>query len=405
MGLYRWEGFNTAKKKVSGEMEAGSVREVKKTLRRQGIRVRKIKEPSIGDLDLGKLMVEKGLMSAFSRDELGRFTMQMSTLLNAGVPILETIELLAKQNKNPNMKSILLKIHEEVADGKALAEALEGKQGFDKLYVNLVKAGEAGGILDTILVKLGEHMDKQSKIKKQIKGALSYPIIIAVVGIGVVIGLMVFVVPQFVGMLKDSGQEVPWVTQVVIDTSNFMQNYFLHIIIGLFFSVVSILYYRGTEKGKLNMDKWVMKAPMFGDLVIKGNLAQFTRTLATMLGAGVSILDSLDICIDTLDNSIIARDLTKVKDSVATGKTIVEPLQRIRYFPDLVQQMIKVGEATGNLDNMLVKVADVFEEEVEEVIGGITKMIEPIILVGLGGIIGFVMIAMYLPMFMAGGSA
>ncbi len=405
MGLYKWEGFNVANKKVSGEMEAKDVREVKKTLRRQGIRPRKIQEPTIADLDLGKMMIDMGLTSAFSKDDLGRFTNQMSTLLNAGVPILETLSLLAKQQKNPYMKSILNKIHEEVADGKSLAEALAGKQGFDKLYVNLVKAGEAGGILDTILVKLGEHMDKQTKIKKKIKGALSYPIIIAVVGIGVVIGLMVFVVPQFVGMLTDSGQAVPWVTQVVINTSDFMQAYFLHIIIFLVGSVTSLLYYRSTEKGKIKLDKWVMKAPMFGDLVIKGNLAQFTRTLATMLSAGVSILDSLDICIETLDNSVIAKDLTKVKEAVATGKTIIEPLQRIRYFPDLVSQMIKVGEATGNLDSMLVKVADVFEEEVEEVINGITKMIEPIILVGLGGIIGFVMIAMYLPMFMAGGGA
>jgi type IV pilus assembly protein PilC len=405
MGLYKWEGVNSAKKRISGEMEAKDIREVKKTLRRQGIRPRKIEEPSLADLDLGKLFVNMGLTKAFSHEELSRFTAQMSTLINAGVPLLECIELLAKQNKNPNMKSVLMKIHEEVADGKSFAEALNGKPGFDKLYVNLVKAGETGGILDTVLVKLGEHMDKQTKIKKKIKGALSYPIVIAVVGIGVVIGLMVFVVPQFVGMLTDTGQAVPWVTQVVIDTSDFMQNYFLHVMLTMIFSVIAILYYKGTEIGKQKIDKYIMKAPMFGQLVIKGNLASFTRTLATMLGAGVSILDSLDICIDTLDNSIIARDLSKVKDSVASGKTIIEPLQRISYFPDLVQQMIKVGEATGNLDTMLIKVADVFEEEVEEVIDGITKMIEPLILVGLGGIIGFVMIAMYLPMFMAGGGA
>lgn len=405
MAIYKWTGFTKDGKKTNGEVDADSEREVKKILRRQGIRPRKVIAPSVLELDLGQLLVDKGILKPFNQEELGKFTEQLSTLINAGVPILECLEILYKQQKNAALKKTIRQISDEVGSGKALAEALEGKVGFGKLYVNLVKAGEAAGILDSILTKLGEHMENQRKIKGQVKGALMYPAIVCVVGSGVIMALMILVVPQFVGMLTDSGQAIPFVTQVVINASDFFRNYTLLAMPVVAAAIIFILQYIKTPEGKVHFDIFLMRMPMFGQLVIKSNLASFTRTLSTMLSSGVSIIDSLEICIETLDNSVIAKDLQKVQKAVVEGKQITEPLTRISYFPDLVAQMIKVGEATGNLDAMLMKVSVVFEKELEEVIGGITKMIEPLILVGLGGIIGFVLIAMYLPMFMSAGGA
>jgi len=407
MANYKWVGFTKEGKKTNGEIEADSEKQAKMFLRRQGIKPREIIAPSVFEIDLGRLLVDRGIIKPFKQEELVKFTSQLSTLINAGVPILECMEILYKQQKNPFLKSIIRKISDDVGGGKSLYEALEihSSKGFGKLYVNLVKAGEAGGILDTILDKLGKHMENQERIRGAVKGAMMYPAIVSIIGTGVVIGLMVFVVPQFVGMLTDSGQAIPWVTQVVIDTSEIFQKYTLLMAPVIAALVIFILSYIKTPEGKVIFDRVIMKTPMFGQLVIKSNLASFTRTLSTMLGSGVSIIESLEICIQTLDNTQIAKDIEKVRKAVTEGKSITEPLTRISYFPDLVAQMIKVGESTGNLDAMLLKVSDVFEKELEIIIGTLTKMIEPLILVGLGGVIGFVMIAMYLPMFMSAGGA
>jgi type IV pilus assembly protein PilC len=407
MANYKWIGFTKDGKKTNGEIEADSEKQAKMFLRRQGIKPREVQAPSPFEIDLGRLLVDRGIIKPFKQEELVKFTTQLSTLINAGVPILECMEILSKQQKNPFLKSIIKKISDDVGGGKSLYEALEvhSSKGFGKLYVNLVKAGEAGGILDTILEKLGKHMENQERIRGAVKGAMMYPAIVSVVGTGVVIGLMVFVVPQFVGMLTDSGQAIPWVTQVVIDTSEIFQKYTLLMLPIVMALVIFILSYIKTPEGKVIFDRVVMKTPMFGQLVVKSNLASFTRTLSTMLSSGVSIIESLEICIETLDNTQIAKDIEKVRKAVTEGKSITEPLTRISYFPDLVAQMIKVGESTGNLDSMLLKVSDVFERELEVIIGTLTKMIEPLILVGLGGVIGFVMIAMYLPMFMSAGGA
>lgn len=405
MAKFKYVGFTGDGKKVENTIEADTVRDAKKLLRRQNIRATKVIAPSFFEVDLGEMMVEKGLARPFGRAELMRFTRQLSILINAGVPILECMEILHKQEQNMVLKKVVRNISIQIEEGKSLYESMSNQQGFDKLYCALVKAGEAAGILDSILIKLAEFLEKAEKLKKQVKSALTYPVIVVIVGIIVVFGLMVFVVPQFVDILKESNQEIPWVTQTVIDVSNFFQNYTLLLIASLFAAGMFFANFIKTREGKQAWDRFTMKAPLFGMLVIKGNLGSFTRTLATMLAAGVPIIDSLEICIDTLDNTQIAKDLTKVRKAVVEGKSITEPLSRITYFPPLVTQMIKVGESTGNLDQMLIKVADVFEEEVEELVGNLTKLIEPIILVVLGGIIGFVLIAMYLPIFMSAGGA
>jgi type IV pilus assembly protein PilC len=404
-GKYKYEGVNAEGRKVQGEIDAKDDRHAKRLLRRQGVKVRKLEAPNPFDIDLGMFLVEKGIVKPFGKAEINRFTRQLSILINAGVPIMDCLDILSKQEKNPSMKVTLRSVMEDVGSGKSLFEGLSNQKGFDKLYCSLVKAGEAAGILDTILNKLSEFMDKQEKIKKQIKGALTYPTIVMVVGVGVTWGLMVFVVPQFVGMLKESNQEIPFVTQMVIDISNFMQEYTVIMIPGLFVLLMIFSNYIKTKQGKISWDRFTMKAPVFGDIIIKGNLSSFARTLATMLGAGVALIEALDICIETLDNTQIAKDFKTVKESVVKGKSITEPLGRIKYFPPLVNQMVKVGESTGNLDEMLIKVADVFEEETEDAIKTMTSLIEPAILVGLGGVIGTVLIAMYLPIFMSAGGA
>ncbi len=405
MPKFKYAGFTLDGKKIESEIDASNIQEAKKLLRRQRIRTTKISPPSIFESDLGQWMVEAGLSKPFGRAELTRFTRQLAILINAGVPIMECLEILHKQEQNFTLKNSVKAIQVNVEEGKSLFEALSSQKGFDKLYCSLVKAGEAAGILDGILNKLAEFMEKQEKLKKQVKSALTYPVIVVFVGIIVIFGLMVFVVPQFVGMLKESNQEIPWVTQTVIDVSNFFQHYTLLLIAGIVAFSLLFFNYIKTSAGKQQWDKFTMSAPLFGMLVIKGNLGSFTRTLATMLAAGVPIIDSLQICIDTLDNTQIAKDLTKVRQAVMEGKSITEPLSRIKYFPPLITQMMKVGESTGNLDNMLMKVADVFEQEIEELVQNLTKLIEPIILVVLGGIIGFVLIAMYLPIFMSAGGA
>lgn len=403
MPKYKYSGFTKEGKKVENSVEADTVRDAKKILKRQGIRATKVISPAFFELELGELLQEKGLSKPFGREELMRFTRQLSILINAGVPILECLELLYKQEQNPSLKKVVKSIAMGVEEGKTLFDSMSNQQGFDKLYCALVKAGEAAGILDIILVKLAEFLEKAEKLKKQVKGALTYPVIVVIVGVIVIFGLMTFVVPQFVGMLKDSNQEIPWVTQTVIDISDFFRNYTLVLIAGIFSGTIIFLNAIKTKEGKKQWDQFIMKVPIFGMIIIKGNLGSFTRTLSTMLAAGVPIIDALEICIDTIDNVQMSKDLQKVRNAVIQGKSITQPLSRITYFPPLVVQMIKVGESTGNMDQMLIKVADVFEEEVGELVGNMTKLIEPLILVVLGGIIGFVLIAMYLPIFMSAG--
>ena len=350
-------------------------------------------------------MVDKGIAKPFALADLMRFTRQLAILINAGVPIMECLEILYKQEKNLFFKKTIKNVASQVEGGKSLYDALMFTKVFDKLYCNLIKAGESAGILDGILNKLAEFLEKQDKLRKQVKGALTYPTIVVIIGLLVLWGLMTFIVPQFVGLLTESGQEIPAITQFVIDVSEFFQSYTLLMIPIIVAGLMLFINFIKTKEGKLAWDRFLMKAPLFGELVIKANLGSFTRTLSTMLSAGVPIIDALDICIETLDNQQIAKDFTAVRKAVTEGKSITEPLGRIKYFPELVVQMIKVGESTGNLDSMLLKVANVFEEEVAEVVSNLTKLIEPLILVVLGGMIAVVLIAMYLPIFMAAGGA
>lgn len=405
MGKFTYEALDGKGKKSTGVIEADNEKEARKILRGQGLRVKKIIPPSLLEFDLGQWMIDKGLAASIDQKSLTQFTKQLSTMISAGVPILQSLEILYRSEKNPSLKSAVKKIAAAVGEGKTISEAMSEQKGFDKLYCNLVKAGESGGILDQILNKLATHMEKQEKTKAQIKSAMMYPAIVILVGIVVIWAMMFFVVPQFMGMLKESGQEIPWITQLVVDIADFVGNYSIIMVPAFFVLVAFIVSFVRTPGGKIVFDNLIMKVPVFGGIVIKGNLSSFSNTLATLLGAGVSLMDSLDICVETIDNSVIANDLKDVKKKIMEGKTMTEPLSKIEYFPELVTQMIKVGEQTGQVDQMLARVAVVFEDEVDQLIGTMTKMIEPLIIVGLGGIIAVILVAMYLPIFMQAGGA
>lgn len=405
MAIYKYEAVDANGKKILGQVEASNEKEVRKVLRVQGVRVKKIIPPTIFEFDLGMWMVDKGFASAIGAKELTNFTKQLSTMIGAGVPILQSMEILYRAEKNPSLKLAIKKVAADVGEGKTIAEAMQAQKGFDKLYCNLVKAGEAGGILDQILKKLAVHMEKQQKTKAQIKSAMMYPSIVTLVGIGVIWAMMVFVVPQFVGMLKETGQELPWITQFVIDTSDFFGKYTPVMIPAFFVGIASFMSFIKTPSGKIFWDNLSMRFPLFGNIIIKANLSSFSNTLSTLLGAGVALIDALDICIETLDSTVIANDIKEVKKKVMEGKTLTEPLSKIDYFPELVTQMIRVGEQTGQIDQMLLRVSEVFEDEVDQLVAGMTKMIEPIIIVVLGGIIATILVAMYLPMFMSAGAA
>ena len=401
MAKFKYEGIDATGALVKGDVEAENEKDVRKYLRANNIRAKKISPPSLLEIDLNQWLLERGIGNSVPLKTLSLFTKQLSVMISAGVPILQALDILKKSEKNIALKMAVSKIATDVGEGKTIFESMSKQSIFSKLYCSLVKAGELGGILDDILIKLSIHMEKIEKTKQKIKSALTYPTIVVVVGIVVVWILMVWVVPQFVGMLTESGKEIPAITQFVINVSEFFSSYTIIMIpavIVLFFVFMS---WKKTKEGKKAWDQFVMKVPLFGEIVIKGNLAAFSNTLATLLSSGVTLIDALDVCIETIDNVVVASDISEVRKKVTEGQTLSQPLSKIEYFPELITQMIKVGEQTGQIDTMLAKVATVFEEEVDNLIETMTKMIEPLIIVVLGGIVATILVAMYLPMFMA----
>lgn len=401
MAKFKYEGIDATGTLVKGDVEAENEKDVRKYLRANNIRAKKISPPSILEIDLNQWLLERGIGNNVPLKTLSLFTKQLSVMISAGVPILQALDILKKSEKNIALKLAVSKIATDVGEGKTIFESMSKQSIFSKLYCSLVKAGELGGILDDILIKLSIHMEKIEKTKQKIKSALTYPTIVVVVGVIVVWVLMVWVVPQFTSMLTENGKEIPMITQFVINASEFFASYTIIMIpavIVLFFIFMS---WKKTKEGKKAWDQFVMKVPLFGEIVIKGNLAAFSNTLATLLSSGVTLIDALDVCIETIDNVVIASDISEVRKKVTEGQTLSQPLSKIEYFPELVTQMIKVGEQTGQIDTMLAKVATVFEEEVDNLIDTMTKMIEPLIIVVLGGIVATILVAMYLPMFMA----
>ena len=395
MPIYIWKGINAHGEKRKGQIEALDEAGVRAHLKRL-----RIEETSIKEKPKDLLENVKFLRPKVTGKDLVVFTRQLSTMVDAGLPLVQCLQILAKQQDNPTFKEMLLAIQADVETGTTLADSMrKHPKVFDSLYCNMIEAGELGGILDTILQRLAAFKEKSMALQKRIKGAMTYPAICLAICVLVLAVILIFVVPVFDKMFKDFGAALPAPTQMVVNMSNFVTSYW-YIVIGVGFLVVTVIkkYYK-TEPGRLQIDQMLLWAPVVGDLIRKVAVSKFTRTLSTMLQSGVPILDALDVVARTAGNKVIERAISRVAAAISEGRPIAEPLEESQVFPPMVVQMINVGESVGALDTMLAKIADFYDEEVDQAVDNLTAMIEPFMMVFLGGVIGGLVVAMYLPIF------
>lgn len=401
MPKYNWEAKSKAGSVQKGVMEASSTSMVEAQLKRYGFtgisikeekKRRELKIPGFG----GKKVDTKDLVI---------FTRQFATMIDSGLPLVQCLDILASQQENKTFKDVLYKVKEAVEGGSTFADALaKHPKAFDELFVNLVAAGEVGGILDTILNRLAAYMEKAMKLKKKVKGAMVYPTTIMAIAIIVVGVILVFVIPTFAKMFADFGGELPAPTRIVIAMSNFITRYIL-LIIGAFVGInMAIKKYYSTANGRKVIDQLALKTPIVGPLIRKVSVAKFTRTLGTMISSGVPIMDGLEIVAKTSGNKVVEEAIFRVRQAISEGKTMAEPLAASGVFPPMVVQMISVGEATGAMDAMLNKIADFYDDEVDDAVGALTSMMEPLLMVFLGTTVGGLVVAMYLPIFKLAGA-
>ncbi len=396
MPIYNWQGRTRDGAKKKGALEAANEAAVTAQLRSQGILPTKVK---LKPKDVEEIFTF--LQKRVKTKDLVIFTRQFAVMIDAGLPLVQCLQILGDQSENPTLARTIREVRNEVEAGATFAESLaKHPKIFDDLYVNLVAAGEVGGILDTILNRLAIQLEKSDKLARQFKGAMIYPITVSTIAVGVVVLLLVKVIPVFEKMFADFGGSLPGPTQTVIDLSNWMQANVLYCIAGVIAVIVvhsqararSVAYRYQTDKLKLML-------PLFGNIIKKVAVARFTRTLGTMIASGVPILDALDIVSKTAGNMIIEEELQETRASISEGKTIAEPLMNSKVFPGMMVQMIAVGEETGNMEVMLNKIADFYDDEVDVAVAALTSMLEPVLMVFMGGAIGSILIAMYLPIF------
>ena len=396
MAVFTYVGRTAQGVTRKGEVTAKTKDEAAAQLRQQRIVASSLQEKTEG----GRFGF--GGESVTDRDVVV-FTRQFGTMINAGLPLIQCLEILSTQCENKAFGKVIGEIKSDVESGSTFADAIKKKpNAFDELYANMIHAGEIGGMLDTVLVRLAVHMEKAMKLKAQIKSAMVYPAAILGVSVIVISVLMVWVIPIFAKMfLEMSGGKtgLPGPTQLVIDASDFMQANIVYLVIAGAAGVTGVKKYYATPKGRYNMDKWALKVPVMGDLIRKASVAKFTRTLGTLIASGVPILEGLSITAKTSGNKVVEEVIVGARSSISEGKTVAEPLSKSDVFPKMVIHMISVGESTGALDAMLNKIADFYDEEVDAAVASLTALLEPMMMVFLGTVIGFIVIAMYLPIF------
>jgi type IV pilus assembly protein PilC len=393
MPNYSWKGRNRAGLIKEGVLAADSKEVALASLRRQNIVVTGIRErgKEISLTKIGRKVPPK---------ILAVFTRQFSVMIDAGLPLVQCLEILANQQEHKNFQKILLQVRQDVEAGSTLADAMRRHpKAFDNLYVNMVAAGEAGGILDTILQRLSVYIEKAVKLRTQVRSALIYPCAVIVIAAVVVAVILLKVIPTFAALFTSLGAELPLPTRIVIASSNFLARYFIFVVIAIGALAYAFRRYYATYTGRRVIDGALLKMPILGMIFRKVAVARFCRTLATLTSSGVPILESLDITARTAGNAIVEDAIIETRKSVEGGKTIVEPLRQTNIFPNMVVQMIGVGEQTGALDAMLNKIADFYEDEVDASVGGLVKLLEPLLIFILGVVIGGIVISMYLPMF------
>ncbi|MCK4462198.1 MAG: type II secretion system F family protein [candidate division Zixibacteria bacterium] len=392
MPIFVYKGKTLAGAAVQGELKAKSRADLERVLRQNRILVKSISKKA------PEIQIKFG--TGVKKIDISRFTRQFATMIGAGLPMVQCLDILSAQTESKELAKIISQVKEGVQGGATLSEALaRHPKIFDALYTNMVEAGELGGALDAILVRLALYREKADKLVRKVKGAMIYPSVVAFVAAAVTIGMLAFIVPVFARMFGGLNAELPGPTLIVLLISHFLQSNFLYLIFGTLGLAGLFMWWKKTPGGALMFDKLLLKTPVFGNLVRKSSVARFTRTLSTLLSSGVSILEALEITAKTAGNVVVANAINHSVMAIAEGDTITGPLKETGVFPPMVIQMISVGEKTGGLDDMLSKIADFYDDEVDDAVTALTSIIEPIIIVFMGIVIGGILIAMYLPMF------
>jgi len=419
MTSFQYRAKNRKGKIVNGEIAAANKNAAKAALANKGLKVTRLVTQEASDTGTsnsnfltrilikdkqGKYQIRLGSQLPTTK-ELALFTKQFSLMIENGIPMLQSLQMLADQQRKVDFAEIIGKVNRSIESGSTLTDALESYPlVFDQLFVAMTRAGEASGRLDVILKQLVTYIEKAAKLKAQVKSAMAYPLIIVCVAVGVVTLLLVFVVPTFAKQFTDSGQELPAITAMVIDMSDLLTNRWMEIIGGLIASFFLLKWWAKTPAGKSTIDTYILKAPILGDVMTKIAVGRFCSTMSTMMSSGVAILEALNICAASSGNTRIEEFVLNVRDEISKGSTFSEPLANGTLFPKMVISMVAVGESTGTLDETLRKVTDIYDQEVDNAIAAMMSMIEPLMIVVIGGIVGFIVIAMYLPIFSLAGT-
>lgn len=394
--IFVWQGRTEDGRIVRGESEAENEAELILDLRKKGIIPQSVTEK--------KLKPKRALLKGVSQKEILFFTRQFATLFSSGVPVIQSFDALIDQIKNKNFREVLQTIRNDIEKGTTLADAMKRHpRVFTPLYINMVRAGEEGGMLDKVLFRMADYFEKMLKLRRKIIGAMIYPSIVIVVAVLVVSVIMIFVIPTFAKMFLEMGLELPLPTRITIALSNIAATATPIAIVGLIIFAIAIRFVRQTEKGREKIDQILLKLPIFGNILLKSSLSRFARTLGTLLGSGVPILNSMEIAGKASGNKVVEDVVIGMRDDITAGKSLTEVLKlRPDLFPPIFVQMVNVGESTGKTDEMLNKVSDFYDEEVDNAVGNLMSMLEPALIVFLGVTVGFIVVSLYLPIFKLG---
>jgi type IV pilus assembly protein PilC len=395
--VYLWKGRTTAGDIQTGELTFETQDEVLAALRKKRIIITSVREKP---RDIKFTLPKIG--SGVSTRDLAIFTRQFATMINAGLPLVQCLDILSKQTEKEDFRAVIAQTMRDVEAGTTLAEALAKKENnkvFDELFVNMVEAGEAGGILDDILQRLATFIEKAEALKRKIQGAMVYPAVVMTVACLATAFMLIFIIPTFARMFTAFGGDLPLPTKIVMGLSSFLRSYWWVMLGGIIASIVMLRRYYATENGHMQIDKLLLRVPVLGDVIRKGAVARFTRTLGTLISSGVPILTGLEITARTAGNRVVQEAIMAARASIREGETISAPLKQSNVFPPMVVQMISVGEETGALDDMLTRIADFYDSEVDTAVDALTSLIEPVMIVFMGAVVGGMVIAMYLPMF------
>ena len=414
MARYKFTALDAKGKEVHGEIDADTQAQAVARIREKQYFPTKVEELASGGAAApakkgggkkGAMQMEiklpKFLQGGVKAKQLTTFTRQMSTLVNAGLPLMRALRVLQRQEKNPALRDSVVQMAESIESGSTFAEALAAHPKiFDRLFVNMVKAGEIGGVLDVVLARLAEFQEKAEKIKGKVKSAMTYPIVVLVMALSILGFLMTYIVPKFADIFGDlmGGKGMPALTQFVMNASDTMVNRFPLVLIVLVVIVVVLKLLAKTEKGRLGIDQFKLHAPVFGTLISKNSISRFTRTLGTLMSAGVPVLQALNIVKETVGNEVIAKAVTTIHDAVKEGENMAPPIASSKVFPPMVVSMVEVGEETGALPDMLMKIADSYDDDVDNAVAAMTSIIEPLLIIFLALVVGTIVIALFMPL-------